>query len=229
MKTIIMLGLSALASAHSNIVTMLLPNINVEPYAASIVNEDTAATTYAVSCGSGSNHCGGMPAFTAVQGSETAAYSFSLTASDVLVSYGCSVAGTTTAVCSEAVTGTGAESPGVSSFTLGASDIQFMLVPVTVAAGSITQGASGTAASASTVSTASVASATSTAHGVSTTSGAASTATHTSSESSTGATMTSPQSSASTKASTGGSMPLMTGNVQAVVGGAMLALVAAGL
>jgi hypothetical protein len=105
MKTVIVLAMSVLASAQSsNIVEMLLPNINVEPYAASVVNEvslisselhytttqklmlrqDTAATTYAVSCGSGtSDDCGGMPAFTAIQGSETAAYYYSLTASDV--------------------------------------------------------------------------------------------------------------------------------------------------
>lgn len=111
MKTVIVLGMSVLASAQSTyIINMLLPNINIEPYTASIINkvsfissklhyytplihtttqklmlrQDTAATTYAVSCGSGtSNDCGDMPEFTAIQGSETAAYYFSLTASDV--------------------------------------------------------------------------------------------------------------------------------------------------
>ncbi|KAH8692024.1 hypothetical protein BGW36DRAFT_386843 [Talaromyces proteolyticus] len=229
MKIITIIGASLLGSASaasSQVVTMLLPNMNDEPWVASVVGENDAATTYAVNCGSGtSDDCGGVPGFTAMQGSKTAGYYFSLTASDVLVSYGCSVGGSTTAICTEAVTGTGAMSPGTSTFTLGPSDLPLMEQPVTVTAGSITQDTSSATSAVSAVSAASAASAAS----ATTTSGGPPSSTNTSSDTSTAATKTSKASAVSTASSTGGSMPLITGNVKLSLGGAVLALAAAGI
>ncbi|KAA8646811.1 uncharacterized protein ATNIH1004_005486 [Aspergillus tanneri] len=135
-STIVYWALLGLGSAENAVVSMFLPEIDPQWLAASIVDGNAAATTYSL-CGHGTDGfgCGGGVDLTAVQGPKTAGWFFSLSQSDVFVSHGCSVGGTTTATCIHKVSGTGAVSPGVKTDMYAQTEMEYY--PVTITAGSV--------------------------------------------------------------------------------------------
>lgn len=139
-----------------------------------------------------------------------------------VTSYGgifCSMGGTTSAVCTTSMSGTGANFPGISTETLAASDIQ--LLPVTVTAGSTTPvSASASATGATSASTAASVAPT----GASQASSPQTSASRTSAGSS--PTSTKASGTAGSTTSTGAAASLMSANAKVMLG---LSAVAAGV
>ncbi|RWQ99722.1 hypothetical protein C8Q69DRAFT_440793 [Paecilomyces variotii] len=224
------LAMLGLASAQSSVISVFIPDTDPQPLVASIIGNDAAATTYYLTCpvGTDGSDCGMGPGMTLISGPKTAAWMLKEPEEDLLLtlstvtSYGgvfCSMGGTTSAICTSSMSGTGANFPGVSTETLAASDIH--LLPVTVTAGSTTP----VSASASATGAASASTAASVAPTVaSQASSPQASASRTSGGSS--ATSTKASGTADSTTSTGAAVPLMSANAKVMVG---LAVVGAGV
>ncbi|KAE8373949.1 hypothetical protein BDV26DRAFT_284661 [Aspergillus bertholletiae] len=188
-KFLMGLAMAGLISANSSVTSLFLPDMDRQSLEASIMGNDATATTYSITC---------APRPTVSTSEDDDYDSFSLTVT-------CSVAGTTSAVCTEVAGGPEANFPGTSVATLQQSEMSFY--PVTITAGSIT-------------SVAATASATTTAESGSKGTASAAQISSKSSASSSGS------SSGSAAVSTGG-MPQITGDAGMLFGGAVMALAAA--
>ncbi|KAB8235624.1 hypothetical protein BDV23DRAFT_166542 [Aspergillus alliaceus] len=213
MKLLMGLAMAGLISANSSVTSMFLLGLDPSSLEASIVGNDATATTYSITCApspttTASNDedeydCGLGPGLTLTDMSPTTIWelnekpNFSYTVN-------CSLAGTTSAVCTAIAAGPDANFPGTTIGTVQQSEMVY--VPVTITAGSTTSAAA--SASATTTSE-------------SGSKGAAST-THTSKSSAS----SSGSSSSSSAVSTGG-MPQITGDGGMLFGGAVIALAAA--
>ncbi|KAJ5949347.1 hypothetical protein N7454_000931 [Penicillium verhagenii] len=210
----IILATVGLVAAQTSVVSMFIPFADPQPLAASIVGESAGTTTYSINCppGTDSDDCGMGPGLWMTAGPTTTRYSLTEPDEDFYDNMDCSVGGTTTAVCTEVVSGTGANDPGTDTSTYAPTDIT--LLPVTITAGPVTT----TAASTATESTGSTGS---------------SDSANTSSSDKTGksgSTASSTSAAASTSAASGtstGGLSRVTGNPVVALGGAAAALVAA--
>ncbi|MCJ1253920.1 Mucin-21 [Lignoscripta atroalba] len=222
--TLTALAFIGLSSAQSTVSLFLLSTDN-QSLVGSIVGSDSTATTYVIQCppGTDSNDCGYPIPVTVMQGPATVFYSMSLPG--FTADFGCSLGGTTTAICSQSVGGSDANSPGQATETLAASDITFLPVVITAEAG-----AGNTASTAPATTTAEVTSdSSSSMPTTASSSGATSTMSMTTSMAASQSTGTGDvQAAASTLVSTGG-YPQITGNAQWAVGGAAVALALAAL
>ncbi|KAJ9251736.1 hypothetical protein DTO207G8_5190 [Paecilomyces variotii] len=215
------LAMLGLASAQSSVISVFIPDTDPQPLVASIIGNDAAATTYYLTCpvGTDGSDCGMGPGMTLISGPKTAAWMLKEPEEDFYGGVFCSMGGTTSAVCTTSMSGTGANFPGVSTETLAASDIH--LLPVTVTAGSTTP----VSASASATGAASASTAASVAPTVaSQASSPQASASRTSGGSS--ATSTKASGTAGSTTSTGAAVPLMSANAKVMVG---LAAVGAGV
>ncbi|GAD95340.1 GPI anchored protein, putative [Paecilomyces variotii No. 5] len=217
------LAIIGLASAQSSVISAFIPDTDPQPLVASIMGNDAAATTYFLTCPAGTDgsDCGMGPGMTLISGPKTAGWMVQVPEEDLYGSIRCSMGGTTTAICTSSMGGSGANFPGVSTETLDASDIS--LLPVTVTAGSTTP----VAASASATVAASGSGATSAAPtGASQASSPEPSASRTSSGSSVSASSTKESGTSTSATSTGAAASLLSADAQMVMG---LAAVAAGV
>ncbi|KAJ5150834.1 uncharacterized protein N7482_010086, partial [Penicillium canariense] len=153
---ITVLAISGLVTANSSVVSLFIPGADPQPLAASIVKEGAGTTTYSINCppGTDGSDCGMGPGMWYTSASKSIEWSMSEPAVGLYLimtdSWGgvvCSVGGTTTAVCTEIMSGTGANFPGTSTIDVPQSELTYL--PVTVTAGP----ASATSASTTTEST----------------------------------------------------------------------------
>jgi len=162
------LALLGAVTATNSTVNLALLAFDQQPIEASIIGQDSTATTYSLSCPSPTNYdtCGVPPSFTVTQGPSTLHYAMSADASQYSsmgdvgsdaysnsVDYACQITSSSSAVCT--VTGVGSYNGSsistVDSTTItAATDLGY--VSVTVTAGATTTG-SGTNASISSSST----------------------------------------------------------------------------
>ncbi|KAE8355899.1 hypothetical protein BDV28DRAFT_128080 [Aspergillus coremiiformis] len=212
MQFLVSLAMAGLVSANSSVTSMFLLGLDPQSLEASIIGNDATATTYSITCAPSPTttastddnedgyECGLGPGLTLTDISPTTIVemnekpNFSYTVN-------CSVAGTTSAVCTQIAGGPDANFPGTTIATVPQSEMVF--VPVTITAGSITSASAAASATA--------------------------TAESTGKASSAAAAQTSPASGASSSAkvvSTGG-MPQITGDAGMLFGGAVVALAAA--
>ncbi|OGM40518.1 GPI anchored protein [Aspergillus bombycis] len=216
-KLLMGLAMAGLISASSSVTSMFLLGLDPQSLEASIVGNDATATTYSVSCAppptaTASDEddygydCGLGPGLTVTDASPTIIYELN-EKPEFYMTVKCSVAGTTSAVCTETAGGPEANFPGTTISTIQQSEMAF--VPVTITAGSVT-------------SVAATASATTTAESGSQGTTSAAQTSSKSSASSSG----SSSSSSSSAVSTGG-MPQITGDAGMLFGGAVVALAAA--
>ncbi|KAJ1715494.1 hypothetical protein NYO67_2398 [Aspergillus flavus] len=230
-KLLMGLAMAGLVSASSSVTSMFLLGFDPQSLQASIVGNvstpqiddrtipwprgsDATATTYSITCApsptaSASDddddyECGLGPGFTLTDASPTTIMemndkpNFSMTIN-------CSVAGTTSAVCTGIGDGPEANFPGTIISTIQQSEMSYL--PVTITAGSVTSVAATASATTTTES------------GSKATTSAAQTASKSSASSS-------GSSSSSSAVSTGG-MPQITGDAGMLFGGAVVALAAA--
>ncbi|KAB8258528.1 hypothetical protein BDV32DRAFT_68996 [Aspergillus pseudonomiae] len=215
------LAMAGLISASSSVTSMFLLGLDPQSLEASIVGNDATATTYSVSCAPPTPtasddygyDCGLGPGLTVTDASPTIIYELN-EKPEFYMTVECSVAGTTSAVCTETAGGPEANFPGTTISTLQQSEMAF--VPVTITAGSVTSVA--VTASATTTSTAE--------SGSQGTTSAAQTSSKSSSSKSSSSSSSSGSSSSSSAVSTGG-MPQITGDASMLFGGAVVALAAA--
>ncbi|KAJ5935045.1 hypothetical protein N7466_004592 [Penicillium verhagenii] len=207
----ILLATVGLVAAQTSVVSMFIPFADPQPLAASIVGKSAGTTTYSINCppGTDSDDCGMGPGLWMTAGPTTTRYSLTEPDVDFYDNMDCSVGGTTTAVCTEVVSGTGANDPGTDSTTYAPTDIT--LLPVTITAGPATTSAASTATEST---------------------GSSDSANTSSSDKTgkTGSTASSTSAAASTSASSGtstGGLSRVTGNPVVALGGAAAALVAA--
>ncbi|KAF3387586.1 hypothetical protein F1880_000729 [Penicillium rolfsii] len=207
LKTCItVLATVGLATAQSSVVSLFIPDTDPQPLAASIVGQNAGTTTYSINCppGTDGSDCGMGPGMFYTSASKTIEWAMSMPDDDFSARVVCSMGGTTTAVCTEMMSGTGANFPGTSTSDLAQSEITYL--PVTVTAGPTTT------ASASTTNDVTSSTSTSAKTHVS-----GSTASSTSEASST---------PVASHSSTGG-LSRITGSPRVVLGGAAAAIVAA--
>ncbi|KAF7168846.1 hypothetical protein CNMCM5623_001788 [Aspergillus felis] len=151
------LAAAGLVSAQTTVTSMLIYGADPQPLVASIVGSDATATTYSINCppGTDSSDCGMGPGLTVVAGPTTTVLKMDEPSEDFHWTVRCSVGGTTTAVCTETASGTGANFPGVSSSTFS-NDLPLMAVTITAGsaagAGATPTTASATATTAATAS-----------------------------------------------------------------------------
>ncbi|KAF4636028.1 hypothetical protein G7Y89_g2073 [Cudoniella acicularis] len=131
------LAFATLSSAQST-VSLFVPGADLQPLAASIIGSDTLATTYAVQCALESP-CGFDGVFTLTEGPSTAAYTLSegttsagTSGMDFTGYWQCSLAGTTSAICTESFGGNGANFPGMST-----ESYSITYLPVVITAGAL--------------------------------------------------------------------------------------------
>ncbi|KAJ9293400.1 hypothetical protein DTO271G3_7896 [Paecilomyces variotii] len=219
------LAMLGLASAQSSVISVFIPDTDPQPLVASIIGNDAAATTYYLTCpvGTDGSDCGMGPGMTLIAGPKTAALMVMDPEEDFYGGVFCSMGGTTSAVCTSSMSGTGANFPGVSTETLAASDIQ--LLPVTVTAGSTTPVSASASTSASATGATSASGAASvTPTGARQASSPETMASRTSAGSS--ATSTKASGTAGSTTSTGAAASLMSANAKVMLG---LSAVAAGV
>ncbi|KAB8226278.1 hypothetical protein BDV33DRAFT_197274 [Aspergillus novoparasiticus] len=220
-KLLMGLAMAGLISASSSVTSMFLLGFDPQSLEASIVGNDATATTYSITCApsptaSASDDdddygCGLGPGITLIDASPTTIMemndkpNFSMTVN-------CSVAGTTSAVCTGIGDGPEANFPGTIISTIQQSEMSYL--PVTITAGSVTSVAATASATTTTASAT-----TTTESGSKATTSAAQTASKSSASSS-------GSSSSSSAVSTGG-MPQITGDAGMLFGGAFVALAAA--
>ncbi|KAK6812310.1 hypothetical protein RU639_011840 [Aspergillus parasiticus] len=218
-KLLMGLAMAGLISASSSVTSMFLLGFDPQSLEASIVGNDATATTYSITCApsptaSASDDdddygCGLGPGITLIDASPTTIMemndkpNFSMTVN-------CSVAGTTSAVCTGIGDGPEANFPGTIISTIQQSEMSYL--PVTINAGSVTSVAA--TASATTTTESSSKASTSAAQTASKSSASKSSAS------------SSGSSSSSSAVSTGG-MPQITGDAGMLFGGAVVALAAA--
>ncbi|KAI4189185.1 MAG: hypothetical protein L6R41_001628 [Letrouitia leprolyta] len=141
------LALSTLTSLPSVVsaqqsASIFIVNADTQPLVGSIVGTKGATTTYQIQCGqtTDSTECGFPGPFTYIkEGSTSIQYAMSYPG--LTASIGCSLGGTTTAVCTGS--GVGSDEEGAAtgatqnmvtqavSTTLGANEIQFTQIPIT--------------------------------------------------------------------------------------------------
>ncbi|RHZ67358.1 uncharacterized protein CDV56_109304, partial [Aspergillus thermomutatus] len=123
---------AGLVSAQNTVTSMLIYGADPQPLVASIVGNDATATTYSINCppGTDSSDCGMGPGLTLVAGPTTTVLKMDEPEEDFHWTVNCSVGGTTTAVCTETASGTGANFPGVSASTFS-DDLPLMKVTIT--------------------------------------------------------------------------------------------------
>ncbi|EPS30520.1 hypothetical protein PDE_05471 [Penicillium oxalicum 114-2] len=204
---IAMLAAVGVATAQSSVVSLLIPDIDPQPLAASVVGQSSGSVTYSINCPSGTDRseCGMGPGMFYTSASNSIKWVMS-EGDSFTAQMMCSVSGTTAAHCTEIMAGTEANFPGTVITDLAQSQMTYF--PVTVTAGlTTTTGAAATATETSKTMS----------------SGATVSATTGMSASSSGA-----AASATSSLSTGG-LPRMTGSPRMVLGGAAAALVAAAL
>ncbi|KAE8370768.1 hypothetical protein BDV27DRAFT_119027 [Aspergillus caelatus] len=216
-KLLMGLAMAGLISASSSVTSMFLLGLDPQHLEASIVGNDATATTYSITCAprptvsvsdddDDDYDCGLGPGLTLTAASPTTIIELN-EKPDFFYTVNCSVAGTTSAVCTEIAGGPEANFPGTTISTIQQSEMAF--VPVTITAGSVTSVAATATASATTTAESG--------------SKATTSAAQTSSKSSTSS---SGSSSSSSAVSTGG-MPQITGDAGMLFGGAVVALAAA--
>ncbi|RAH78812.1 hypothetical protein BO86DRAFT_412108 [Aspergillus japonicus CBS 114.51] len=176
-KLVLCLAAATLVTAENIVTTTLfIPDTDAESLAGSVMGVAATATTYFVNCptATGVNEddddddddeddeddCGMGPGMTIVAGPRTTSYLMGEPADDFYMSMACSVQGITYGVCTEMISGTGADFPGTYTTTMGTDDL-CCFVPVTITAGTLTGGA-GDATSSATVLAAGTATATTT-------------------------------------------------------------------
>ncbi|KAJ5820550.1 hypothetical protein N7474_006141 [Penicillium riverlandense] len=133
-RSLFLLGAAGLAAAQSSVVSMFIIDTDPQPLVGSVIGESAEQTTYLVQCKSGtpSDECGMGPGVTMIWGPSTAVWSMNESPA-FYGSVGCSMGGTTAAVCTESFGGSEANFPGKSTTSLGKDDIT--LLPVTITAG----------------------------------------------------------------------------------------------
>ncbi|KAJ5437899.1 uncharacterized protein N7458_008897 [Penicillium daleae] len=198
------------ATAQTSVVSLFIPDTDPQPLAASLVAQGAGTTTYSINCppGTDGSDCGMGPGMWYTSGPKTVEWAMSDPADGFWGRIVCSMGGTTTAVCTEMMSGTGANFPGTSTGHLAQSDIT--LIPVTVTAGPTST------ASASTTTDLTGSTSTSSSSNVHATGGTASSASAASST------------IVASHTSTGG-LSRVTGNPCVVFGGAAAAFIAAAL
>ncbi|KAL8722113.1 MAG: hypothetical protein Q9225_001357 [Loekoesia sp. 1 TL-2023] len=144
-----LLALSALSSLLSTAsaqqsASILIVNADPQPLVGSVVGTNKATTTYRIQCSAGtdSDDCGVSSPITYIkEGSSSIQYAFGLE-EGVTATVGCSLGGTTTAVCTGSglgagtgdegtATGTAAMETQVMTITLGPDEIHFTQIPIT--------------------------------------------------------------------------------------------------
>lgn len=162
------LALSTLASLPSVVsaqqsASIFIVNADPQPLVGSIVGTKGATTTYQIQCSqAAAEDCGFPGPFTYIKEGSTS-IEYALAYPGVSATIGCSLGGTTTAVCTGSGIGSGEEEAATGatqmvtqmvSTTLGADDIHFTQIPITGAtpAAAQTSGATPTATSSKTAS-----------------------------------------------------------------------------
>ncbi|KAJ5611335.1 hypothetical protein N7510_008054 [Penicillium lagena] len=191
-----------LAAAESSVVSLFIFDADPQSLVGSVVASHSDTTTYSIHCASGVSpeNCGFAPGFTYIAAPTTVDWELT-PPYDVYGHVGCSVGGTTTAVCTvtmphQVIGSSRTEFTQVT--TLSKNEITLMPVTITAGPSATATGASTTATGASTTATGASTTGTSQASGA----------------------------SSSTSTSTGG-LPQITANRGAILGGAAAALVAA--
>ncbi|PYI31597.1 hypothetical protein BP00DRAFT_435956 [Aspergillus indologenus CBS 114.80] len=172
-KLVLCLAAATLVTAENFVTTTLfIPDTDAESLAGSVMGVAATATTYFVNCPTATginddedgddddDDCGMGPGMTIVAGPQTTSYLMGEPGDDFYMSMACSVQGITYGVCTEMISGTGAEFPGTYTTTMGTDDL-CCFVPITITAGTLTGGA-GDATSSATVLAAGTATATTT-------------------------------------------------------------------
>ncbi|KAJ5777646.1 hypothetical protein N7520_000892 [Penicillium odoratum] len=203
----IFLATVGLVAAQTSVVSMFIPFADPQSLAASIVGQSAGTTTYSINCppGTDSSDCGMGPGLWLTAGPTTTKYSMSSPEEAFYDSVVCSVGGTTTAACTEVLSGTGANWVGTDTETYAQSEITFL--PVTVTAGPATVTSVSTTASSTDSSQTSAGQTASSGNTASSTSGTSSTI--------------------KTSAVSTGGLSRVTGNPSIALGGAAVAFVAA--
>ncbi|RAL13931.1 uncharacterized protein BO97DRAFT_442215 [Aspergillus homomorphus CBS 101889] len=162
-KLVLALAATTLVSGESVVTTLFMPDTDSQTLVASVMGVAATATTYYLTCpAADSDECGMGPGMTVIAGPQTTTYLIEEPDEDVYMSMACSVQGTTSGVCIEMISGTGADFPGTYTRHMGTDDL-CCFMPVTITAGAAS------VASATSPATAATASATATAIGASTT------------------------------------------------------------
>ncbi|RAH40452.1 uncharacterized protein BO95DRAFT_424710 [Aspergillus brunneoviolaceus CBS 621.78] len=145
-KLVLGLAAATLVSAENIVTTLFIPDTDAESLAGSVMGVAATATTYFVNCptATGNNDdddddddCGMGPGMTIVAGPQTTNYFLGEPEDDVYMSMACSVQGITYGVCTEMISGTGADFTGTYTTTMGTDDL-CCFVPVTITAGTLT-------------------------------------------------------------------------------------------
>ncbi|KAJ5659903.1 hypothetical protein N7507_006354 [Penicillium longicatenatum] len=203
----LVLATVGLVAAQTSVVSLFIPFADPQPLAASILGESASTTTYSINCppGTDGSDCGMGPGLYMTVGPKNVQYSMSEPDEDFYDSISCSMGGTTTAVCVEVASGSGANFPGTETGTFAQSEISYLAVTVT--AGPATETSVSTTTDSAHTSSADKTASSGTTGSASSTSGAASTS----------------QSSATSS----GGLSRVTGNPVVALGGAAAAMVAA--
>ncbi|KAJ5389733.1 uncharacterized protein N7496_000801 [Penicillium cataractarum] len=207
LKTCItVLATLGLATAQTSVVSIFIPDIDSQPLAASIVAEGSGTTTYSINCppGTDGSDCGMGPGMWYTSAPKTVEWSMSEPEEGFWGRVVCSMGGTTTATCTDIMSGTGANFPGTSSSTLAQSDITFF--PVTVTAGPTSTNSASTATD---------------------TTSSALTSSKTNASGSTASSASATSSAAVASHTSTGGLSRVTGSPRVVLGGAAAALIAA--
>ncbi|PYH86445.1 hypothetical protein BO82DRAFT_388595 [Aspergillus uvarum CBS 121591] len=153
-KLVLCLAAATLVAAENIVTTTLfIPDTDAESLAGSVMGVAATATTFFVNCPTatgisdddddgddGDDDCGMGAGMTIIAGPQTTSYLMGEPADDIYMSMACSVQGITYGVCTEMISGTGADYPGTYTTTMGTDDL-CCFVPVTITAGTLTGGA----------------------------------------------------------------------------------------
>ncbi|OJJ96897.1 hypothetical protein ASPACDRAFT_46425 [Aspergillus aculeatus ATCC 16872] len=145
LKLVLGLAAATLVSAENIVTTLFIPDTDAESLVGSVMGVAATATTYLVNCPTATgidddddgDDCGMGPGMTIVAGPQTTSYFLGEPEDDLYMSMACSVQGITYGVCTEMISGTGADFPGTYTTTMGTDDL-CCFVPVTITAGTLT-------------------------------------------------------------------------------------------
>ncbi|KFY09665.1 hypothetical protein V492_05401 [Pseudogymnoascus sp. VKM F-4246] len=135
------LALTTVSAAQKATITLFVPGTEDDSLVASIIGSDATATTYAINCDSNADKaCGVEGTITLTEGPKTAKYTIAPVIDPngetaFAGKYECSLAGTTSAVCTESHGGSEANFPGISTETYTGTDQPY--IPITITARAI--------------------------------------------------------------------------------------------
>ncbi|KAL5351995.1 hypothetical protein ACLOAV_003859 [Pseudogymnoascus australis] len=136
------LALTTLSAAQKATVTLFVPGTEDDSLVASVIGSDATLTTYAITCDTDNDikACGVDRTITLTEGPTTAKYTIAPVVDPngetaFAGKFECSLAGTTSAVCTESHGGSEANFPGVSTETYIGTDQPY--IPITITARAI--------------------------------------------------------------------------------------------